>query len=147
MVRVIQPLLSEIEQAALNRVLEYLADEAKEYSALSTAERRGHIYESVLTLRTAALLHRPLFELGITLSTPGALAALNTAEQNGADFLRRHQFGDWGDVGHEDWEQNDQALTEGSRILSVYRTRLGERIWIITEANRSATTLLLPEEY
>jgi hypothetical protein len=147
MVRIIQPLLSEAEQEALNRVLEYLADEAKEYRALAPAERRNHIYESVLTLRTAALLHRPLFELGRTLSTPGALAALNTAKENGADFLRRHQFGDWGDVGHEDWEQNDQALTDGSRLFSVYRTRLDERIWVITEADRSATTLLLPDEY
>lgn len=147
MVRIIQPLLSEAEQAALNQVLEYMADEAKEYRSLPPAERRNHIYAAVLTLRTAALLHRPLFELGRTLSTPGALAALNSAEENGGDFLRRHQFGDWGDVGHEDWEQNDQALTDGSRLFSVYRTRLDERIWVITEADRSATTILLPEEY
>lgn len=147
MVRVVQPLITEAEETALNRVLEYMADEAKEYKSLPPAERRNHIYGAVLILRMMARFHRPLFELGRTLSTPGALNAMTAAGENAVPFLRRHQFGDWGEVGFQDWELNDQALAEGSRIFSVYRTGLGERLWVITEADRSATTILLPEEY
>lgn len=147
MVRVIQPLLSEEEEAALNRVLEYLADEVKEYKSLSPEERKNHIYRDVLTLRAAYPFSRPLFELGNTVSTPGAVSAIAEAGENAGDYLRRHESGDWGDVGLEDWESNDEALTEGTRIFSVYRTRLDERIWVITEADRSVTTLLLPEDY
>lgn len=147
MVRVIQPLLSEEEEAALSRVLEYLADEAKEYTSLSFAERKGHIYQDLLKLRAVSCLNRPFFELGKTVSTPGAIEALATAGENARDYLRRHESGDWGDVCLEDWESNEQALVDGSRLFSVYRTRLDERIWVITEADRSATTLLLPDEY
>lgn len=147
MVKIIQPLLSEGEETALTRVLEYLADEAKEYKALNPEERKNHIYRAVLTLRAASLLSKPIFELGNTVSTPGAVDAIAKAGENAADYLSRHEFGDWGDVGFEDWESNDQALTDGTRLFSVYRTRLDERIWVITEADRSVTTLLLPEEY
>ena len=69
------------------------------------------------------------------------------AGENAGDYLRRHEFGDWGEVGFQDWESNDQALTDETRLFSVYRTQLDERIWVITEADRSVTTLLLPEEY
>ncbi len=92
------------------------------------------------------------FSLGQILSTPGGLQALEESGQSPQCFLERHVHGDWGEVCQEDKELNDQALIDGSRILSAYRTLKGTRIWIITEASddsghRSATTLLLPEEY
>ena len=67
-------------------------------------------------------------------------------------FLARHSAGDWGDLSDEDRELNEQAVIDGSRILSAYHTKNGTKIWIITEATddtgqRSATTILLPEEY
>jgi hypothetical protein len=85
--------------------------------------------------------------LGRTLATPGALRALEEAEQTPDDFLARHETGDWGEVGDEDWDENELSLREGFRLLSAYRLRTGVTIWIITEADRSATTILLPEEY
>ncbi|HEX2973115.1 MAG TPA: hypothetical protein VHP11_12335 [Tepidisphaeraceae bacterium] len=64
-----------------------------------------------------------------------------------AVFLARHVRGDWGNVGGEDWALNDRAVVEGSRILSTYTTAKQERLWIITEADRSITCILLPDEY
>lgn len=94
----------------------------------------------------------PLFPLGRLLATPGALQALAESGENPAQFLDRHVRGDWGDTDPGDGRLNDDAVRDGSRILSVYRTAKGERIWIITEAAddhgiRSATTILLPDEY
>lgn len=63
------------------------------------------------------------------------------------DALFRHLQGDWGDVEPEDWEENELSLREGFRLLSVYHDRKGVKFWIITEADRSATTVLLPEDY
>jgi hypothetical protein len=90
---------------------------------------------------------RPLFPLGQTVATPGALKALQTAGQSPAEFLDRHVRGDWGDVCDEDSEANDLALKDGSRIFSVYHLKDGTKIWVITEADRSSTCILLPEEY
>ncbi len=90
---------------------------------------------------------QPKFPLGKIVATPGALEALAEAEQTAAEFLSRHVRGDWGEVCAEDKALNDQALIDGSRILSAYRTTKIVRIWIITEADRSSTCLLLPEEY
>lgn len=88
-----------------------------------------------------------LFPLGRTVATPGALQALETAGQQPAEFLDRHVSGDWGDVDDEDKQENELSLRSGLRILSAYITSAGDKIWIITEADRSATTILLPEEY
>jgi len=77
---------------------------------------------------------QPKFPLGQIVATPGALEALQKAGQSAAQFLQRHARGDWGEVGEEDRQANDQSLVEGSRLLSAYRTSLGEKIWIITEA-------------
>jgi hypothetical protein len=95
---------------------------------------------------------QPQFSLGQIVATPGALEALRKAGQSASAFLQRHVQGDWGDLCEEDREANEQALLDGSRILSAYRTSIGERLWIITEAvddsgNRAATTILLPSEY
>ena len=89
----------------------------------------------------------PTFPLGQTVATPGALAALQEAGQSPADFLARHVRGDWGEVCEEDKRLNDEALVNGERILSAYDTRLGTKLWVITEADRSSTCILLPEEY
>lgn len=61
--------------------------------------------------------------------------------------IRRHANGDWGLVGDEDWEANEQALAHGTRLLSAYKMQNGRRVWVITEGDRSATTVLFPEEY
>ena len=88
-----------------------------------------------------------LFPLGQVVATLGALRALAEAGQEPVDFLDRHTCGNWGVVPEEDWALNDEALRRGLRLLSSYRLASGERLWIITEADRSATTLLLPDEY
>ena len=92
------------------------------------------------------------FAPGRLVATPGALAALEESGQTPAFFLQRHLAGDWGEVSADDWQLNDQALVDGSRLLSAYRTLKGKKLWVITEAtdddgHRAATTLLLPDEY
>lgn len=87
------------------------------------------------------------FSLGRIGATPGALRALEEAGQNLAEFLARHQRGDWGEVCPEDKEENELSFRHGLRLLSVYRTCKGVKLWVIIEADRSATTILLPEEY
>jgi hypothetical protein len=93
------------------------------------------------------------FALGRVLATPGALAALAAAGQTAAEFLGRHQRCDWGGCSPEDRQRNDDSVAHErvpnrrTRIVSAYRTRKGIRLWVITEHDRSATTILLPEEY
>lgn len=87
------------------------------------------------------------FQLGRLVATPGAIAALEEAGQTPAEFLQRHVQGDWGDVSEEDRVENWLSVMRGFRILSSYTTAKGERVWVITEADRSATTILLPSEY
>lgn len=88
---------------------------------------------------------RTSFNLGQTLMTPGVRDTLHPEDM--LTSLRRHAQGDWGDCSKDDQEANDQALIEGSRIFSVFHDRFGVKFWIITEADRSATTILLPSEY
>jgi len=86
-----------------------------------------------------------LFRLGRIVATPNALAHLSSE-----DILRgiqRHQAWDWGDIDEHDRQANDCALTPGTRLLSVYHSTQGVTFWLITEADRSATTVLLPEDY
>ena len=87
------------------------------------------------------------FPLGRVLATPGALEAIGRAGQQPQEFLDRHAQGDWGEVDSHDAAENELSLQRGFRLLSSYTTRSGDKLWIITEADRSATTLLLPEEY
>ena len=89
----------------------------------------------------------PKFPLGQVVATPGALDALAEAGETPLSFLSRHISGDWGDLDEHDQRENELSLTHGFRLLSAYRLSTGVRIWVITEADRSATTLLLPEEY
>ena len=93
-----------------------------------------------------------LFELGTVVATPACLEALAKANQSVWIFLSRHLAGDWGDLDGDDKLSNDDAIRDGSRILSAYVLVTGQRIWLITEAadedgKRVATTALLPEEY
>jgi hypothetical protein len=98
---------------------------------------------SITPLRRPSI-HLPL---GRLLSTPGAIEATAKAGQDPLELLSRHRTGDWGEVDTGDSAANDQAVIHGARILSVYTLKDGVRLWIITEADRSATTLLLPDEY
>jgi hypothetical protein len=85
------------------------------------------------------------FALGQLLMTPGVQAKIPPSEM--VQALGRHARGDWGDLGDEDRRSNDMALKGDARLLSAYHTRDGIKFWIITEADRSATTVLLPDEY
>ena len=87
------------------------------------------------------------FALGQTFITPGAEEALQIAGQTAIEFLRRHISGDWGELSDEDVKENEFSLKEGLRLLRAYQTGKGQKLWIITEADRSATTILLPSEY
>lgn len=89
----------------------------------------------------------PILHLGLIVATPQAIDVLRQAEQKASEFLNRHAYGDWGEVSKADRNLNDRAIREGERVISAYRTRNDHRLWIITEADRSCTTLLLPEEY
>ncbi len=86
--------------------------------------------------------HEPLFALGRVVVTPGALGM----GCNFTPFLAMHQCGLWGEVGQEDWQENDLSVKEGFRLLSAYVVE-SRRFWIITEWDRSITTILLPSEY
>jgi hypothetical protein len=86
-------------------------------------------------------------ELGLMHATPGALRALERAGQTPFEFLSRHAAGDWGEASADDRAENELSLQEGFRVLSAYTLSTGVKIWVITEADRSLTTLLLPEEY
>jgi hypothetical protein len=85
------------------------------------------------------------FSLGQVVATPGALAALDTPTI--AALLKRHSSGDWGDVDAADAAENERSLLAGDRILSAYHTSAGIKVWVITEADRSSTCVLLPSEY
>jgi hypothetical protein len=87
------------------------------------------------------------FDLGQIIATPGALEALENAGQSPAEYLSRHAACDWGEVCDEDKQANDEALKTGARLLSAYHTVDDSKIWIITEADRSSTCILLPSEY
>ena len=88
---------------------------------------------------------RSRFELGQLLITPAAREALSAEDLSAA--LGRHARGDWGNVTRADWEANDEALEHEARLLSAYHNSDGLKFWVITDADRSATTLMLPDDY
>lgn len=88
-----------------------------------------------------------MFPLGQIVATPGAVEAIELSGQNAGEFIARHATGDWGELDEHDKRENAIALKDGLRILSAYHTTAGEKIWIITEHDRSVTTVLLPSEY
>ena len=85
------------------------------------------------------------FPLGRIVATTGALGAISCSDI--VDALSRHTAGDWGDVCPEDRAENDRSVKEGHRLLSAYSSEGGTRFWVITEGDRSVTTVLLPDEY
>jgi hypothetical protein len=90
---------------------------------------------------------RARFSLGMVVATPGAIEAAAAANDVLMRYVARHVLGEWGDLPSEDVRANERALTDGSRLLSAYHLRNGTRIWIWTEADRSSTCVMLPEEY
>lgn len=93
-----------------------------------------------------AALPAAKFQLGQVVATPGALEALGTGEI--ASALARHSRGDWGEMPEEDKRSNDRGLgPDADRLMSAYRSREGVKFWVITEWDRSVTTVLLPDEY
>lgn len=98
-------------------------------------------------MNTSHPQQNPLFPLGQVVATPGALSALVEAGQTPLAFLQRHITGDWGDLPAEDIQENELSLAAGLRLLSAYTLASGQKLWIISEADRSVTTLLLPAEY
>ena len=92
-------------------------------------------------------VRKALFSLGSVVATRGASSCLDVCGLGGLALLVRHQTGDWGQLCEEDRKSNDHALKSGLRLLSSYRMPHGQTIWLISEADRSVTTLMLPEEY
>ena len=92
-------------------------------------------------------MSQSLFSLGQVVATPGAIEALAASGHQPHEFLNRHVSGDWSEMSDEDKRENEFSVDKELRIFSAYHLSDGTRIWIITEADRSATTLLLPSEY
>lgn len=90
--------------------------------------------------------HMKKFELGRIFATPGAIEAMGKVEVSMIEILGRHQGGDWSEMEKEDRDENEFALDKPLRIFSSYSYN-GMKFWVITEADRSATTILLPGEY
>jgi len=96
-------------------------------------------------MSTSAVHAVAKFRLGHIVATPNALESIT--QDDILTAIGRHQSGDWGDVCAEDRQANDQALVQRTRILSVYHAANGTKFWLVTEADRSVTTVLLPEDY
>ncbi|MGB8417661.1 hypothetical protein [Paraburkholderia sp.] len=89
----------------------------------------------------------PRLKLGRIFVTPAALTLLQSVEVSGFDLLLRHVRGDWGDISESDRQQNELSLTAGLRVLSSYTLPRAKKVWVITEWDRSSTTILLPDDY
>ena len=88
------------------------------------------------------------FNPGKVVATPGALAALEASGDDLSTYVARHQSGDWGDIDADDWRENQLSLERGFRLMSGHTLSItGVKIWVITEADRSSSCILLPEEY
>jgi len=88
-----------------------------------------------------------LFELGELWTTPGAVTAMTDADQDPLELIQRHVTGDWSELSEDDQAENRFSINHALRILSAYTLNTGVKVWIITEADRSGTTILLPSEY
>jgi hypothetical protein len=133
-------------------------DETLEYFNQSELEQIAALQDSTLAsdatfapCRLSEVLKRERgpakVPLGQVVATPGAIAALEHAGEQPLSFLRRHSHGEWGELDADDIAENEFSLVNNLRLLSAYTLRDGTRTWIITEADRSATTILLPSEY
>jgi hypothetical protein len=95
---------------------------------------------------TSHKIYLPLFVLGRTVATPAARERLSELNYSPLDLLRRHMSGDWAEMDSDDQQANRDAITHGNRVFSAYIVEK-TKFWVITEANRSMTTILLPSEY
>jgi hypothetical protein len=102
--------------------------------------------QAVLETAEECQMKEMLFALGQIVMTPGALQLMEDIKAAPVHYIRRHVTGDWGDLDESDKKENDLSVKAGFRILSAYNTPCG-KLWIITESDRSVTTLLLPDEY
>ena len=100
-----------------------------------------------MTESSLPVLPPPRLPLGQLVATPAAIAALAAADVSIFKLLNRHARGDWGDLSSEDLALNDLAAITGQRVLSSYLLGNGQKVWIITEWDRSVTTTLLPDDY
>ena len=96
---------------------------------------------------TVGIAKRPLFPLGHVCATPAAMDLMEQLSLSPLEFIVRHVFGDWGQVCQDDREANQAALQNGTRLLSAYEVSDGQRLWVLTEADRSVTTLMCPSDY
>jgi hypothetical protein len=149
----------DADRSALSRLAEELKESVHESCAISGASLAADLMNAALgevdwdeiarsmidDETPPAPQPSPLFPLGVVVATPGALAEI--ADEVRRETLARHARGDWGDTGRGDWAENELSLKEGFRLLSVYHTPAGVAFWIITEADRTSTTILLPSEY
>lgn len=122
-------------------------DRARETYTRAPGEHALAVLETGLQFLIQELQRPGKFEMGHLVMTPGADEAIRAAQQVPPEFLLRHKHGDWGELPEEDLRENEWSLVNGARLFSAYRTRTDEKLWVITEWDRSATTLLLPEEY
>lgn len=133
----------QAKQAGLAGFVELWAQNLIEQGWLKQGVRSEDPLQQMLRLRGATAL----FPLGQVVATPGALEALEQAGQLPQEFLVRHISGDWGRLDEHDRLENERALAQGTRLFSAYETSLNVRVWVITEWDRSVTTILLPSEY
>lgn len=131
------------KQASLAQFVELWAQNLIDQGWLTQGVKVEDPLQQMLFTRGAT----PRFPLGQIVATPGALVALEQAGQTPPEFLVRHVTGDWGQLDEHDRLENERALVQGTRLFSAYETALSVRIWVITEWDRSVTTLLLPSEY
>lgn len=110
------------------------------------SERDRHIPEQV-DQSNKEKMPKVLFNLGRIVITPGAVMSLQVAENHPVQFLARHVTGDWGDLPEEDIEENKYSIDRGLRVFSAYELDTGGKIYVITEWDRSVTTVLVPDEY
>ena len=99
------------------------------------------------TSHSNALCEVPLFSVGRCVATPNACEMLSALGVSPQELILRHQHGDWGELAEEDEVANLLALCSGGRLLSAYAVVPGEKVWVLTEADRSVTTVLLPDDY
>lgn len=151
----------DAKQAYLNHQLEQMLSRYKKPDCNERKAIIGHIDSFLSTcdqdeknfwLKFRSKLERLnekalLFPLGKVYLTIGAREELQESNQDAFEFLKLHQTGNFGLVSKDDWKENEFSIKEGFRILSAYKTKLGEKIWVISESDRSSTTILKPEEY
>ena len=88
----------------------------------------------------------PRFRVGWMFITPEALVALGESQEDPRAFVSRHLAGDWGDVGPAEWAENEFAVKHGEPLFSIFHTRHGRKLRVVTDANRYVTTIRLPDE-